>query len=77
MSTMYLISAAPGDLVPGRELADPECPEVPGLLDRPEIAAWLAQVGYGPDAPDELVYLLAEGDAGAVPAGFEYLAVSV
>lgn len=77
MPTIYLVSAAPGDLVPGHELADPDCPLVPGLLDRSDVTAWLDGIGYGWDNPDELVYLVTENDPGVIPAGFEYITVEV
>lgn len=77
MPTFWLISARPGDLVPGHELADPDCPDAPGLLDRPEVQAWFDSVGYGYDEPDELVYLLAEDDDEEIPDGFEYLRIDV
>ncbi|MEW1552317.1 hypothetical protein [Streptomyces tsukubensis] len=77
MSMIYLISAAPGDVVPGHELADPHCPDIPGLLDRPEVRAFFAQVGYGPDEENELVYLLREEDPGLIPARAEYLTITV
>jgi hypothetical protein len=76
MPVIYLVAAEPGDRVPGHELADPDCPEYPGLLERPDVAAWLDRIGYGPNEPDLLVYLAAEDDGG-IPAGFEYLAVTL
>lgn len=76
-TTVFLISAAPGDRVPGHELADPECPQVPGLLERSDVTRWLASVGYGPDSDDELVYLLTEQDPGSVPPGFPHLTVTL
>ncbi|GAA0406045.1 hypothetical protein [Streptomyces luteireticuli] len=75
---ILLVAAYPGDLVPGHELADPECLVVPGLTERPEVEEWMAAVGYGPDDdPDLLVYLVVEDDEGTVPAGFEKLLVEV
>lgn len=53
-----LISAAPGDIVPGHELADPHCPCVPGLALRDDVIEWMSNMGYGPDDPNELVYLV-------------------
>ncbi|MFE2346500.1 hypothetical protein [Kitasatospora cineracea] len=76
MPTIWLISAAPGDTVPGHELADPDCPDIPGLMDRPDVAAWLDSIGYGPDGPDELVYLATEDDD-ETPDGFEHLRVEL
>lgn len=62
-----LISAAPGDDVPGHELGDPDCPEVPGLLDHPGVRVFLDLHGYGPDEPNELMYLITGTDG--IPAG--------
>lgn len=70
-----LISAAPGDTVPGYELADPSCPEVPGLLEHPGVLAFLDLHGYGPDAPDELMYLIT--DVNQIPAGFPTMTVRI
>jgi hypothetical protein len=75
-ATITLISATPGDLVPGVELAHPDCPEIPGLLDRPEVTAFLANNGYGLNDPDELVYLVADDNA-EIPAGYPTLTVQV
>lgn len=75
LSHVTLISASPGDVVPGRELSDPECPEIPGLLDRPEVRAFLAEHGYGPDNENELMYLVTDGDP--APDGFPTLTVNV
>ncbi|MEU7095935.1 hypothetical protein [Kitasatospora aureofaciens] len=75
MPTICLVSAAPGDVVPGRELADPDCAEFPGLMDRAEVKAWLQAIGYGPDDENELIYLVTEDDPGTIPAGFEYITV--
>lgn len=75
MPTVTLISAAPSDVVPGHELADPDCPEVPGLLDHPEVSAFFAEHGYGPDNETELMYLVADGTE--IPSGYPTLAVEV
>lgn len=78
MGTVTLISARAGDRVPGHELADPECPEVPGLLDRPDVTEWLARQGYSPEDPDELVYLtLGEAEEVEIPEGFPVLILRV
>ncbi|RNF86758.1 hypothetical protein [Streptomyces botrytidirepellens] len=77
MSTVSLVSASVGDQVPGHELADPDCPHVPGLLDQPAVKSWLDAVGYGPDSEDALVYLVTEDDSGMIPAGFEHISVEV
>ncbi|MFJ2191640.1 hypothetical protein ACIOJE_27525 [Kitasatospora sp. NPDC087861] len=77
MPTIHLVSAAPGDTVLGRELADPDCPEYPGLLERPDVAAWLDALGYGPDNPDELVYLLTDDGPGTIPPGFAHLSLTL
>lgn len=71
---VVLISALPGDTVPGHELADPDCPAIPGLLDRPQVADFLARHHYGQD-PDELVYLVT-GEEAAIPSGFPALRVT-
>lgn len=76
MATATLISAAPGDRVPGHELTDPDCPAIPGLNDRPEIRAFLAEHGYGPDEPDELMYLVLDDDA-EIPSGLPTLHVQL
>lgn len=70
-----LISAAPGDIVPGHELADPQCPEVPGLLEHPGVRAFLDLHGYGPDQPDELMYLIT--DTSQIPDGFPTMTVRI
>jgi hypothetical protein len=69
MATIYtLVSAVPGDLIPGTELGGPDCPLE--WADLPESAQkWAAGRGYGLDDPEELVYVLTEGDG--VPPGFE------
>jgi hypothetical protein len=72
MPTVFLVPAAPGDHVPGHELADPDCPEYPGLLDRPDVNAWLDTIGYGADDPDLLVHLVTEDQADEIPDGFDY-----
>lgn len=75
MGHMTLISACPGDVVPGRELSDPECPEIPGLLDRPAVRAFLAEHDYGPDNENELMYLVTDGTP--APDGFPSLTVNL
>jgi hypothetical protein len=75
MPTVTLISATPGDTVPGRELADPQCPEIPGLLDLPEVAAFLTEHNYGPDEPTELMYLVT--DDAEIPTGFPTLTFNI
>ncbi|MFG2913344.1 hypothetical protein ACGF0D_10695 [Kitasatospora sp. NPDC048298] len=77
MPAIYLVSAAPGDHVPGYELADPDCPDHPGLLKRPDVSEWLAAHDYDDDHPDELVYLVTGDDGGAIPAGFDVLTVKL
>ncbi|MFJ7418008.1 hypothetical protein ACIQXD_05265 [Streptomyces uncialis] len=62
-----LVSAVPGDDVPGTEISDPDSPL--DFADLPaEAQEWAAAQGYGPDSPDELLYVLDEDDT--VPAGF-------
>jgi hypothetical protein len=75
-ATITLISAAPGDIVPGHELADPTCPDIPGLLDRGDVTNWLNAVGYGPDDADELVYLVTDPDE-TIPSGYPTLTVRI
>ncbi|MFE6500758.1 hypothetical protein [Kitasatospora sp. NPDC057738] len=78
MPTIHLISAAPGDHVPGHELASPDCPEYLGLLERPDVQAWMDTIGYGPEAEDELIYLVTDDDdLDAIPAGFEHLTIEL
>ncbi|MEV8324527.1 hypothetical protein [Kitasatospora sp. NPDC056731] len=79
MPTIYLVSAAPGDRVPGHELADPDCPSAhfPGLLERQDVTAWLNAIPYNDDSPDELVYLVTEDDPGTIPAGFDTLMLEI
>jgi len=77
MPIVYLVSSGTGDRVPGYELADPGCPEIPGLLGRPAVTEWLDALGYGPDNPDELVYLVAEDEAEDIPDEFDSLAVEL
>ena len=72
--TITLISANPGDHVPGHELADPACPSIPGLLDRPDVREWVTTIGYGPEDPDELIYLVTDPDQ-AIPTGYPSLTV--
>jgi hypothetical protein len=74
ITTVTLISALAGDRVPGTELADPECPQFPGLEDRPEVKAFFAENNYGSDEPDELMYLVTDMDQ-EIPAGFPTLTV--
>jgi hypothetical protein len=71
-----LISAAPGDIVPGVELAEPTCPDIPGLLERRDVTDWMAAVGYSPDNEDELVYLVTDPDE-TIPSGYPTLTVRI
>ncbi|MFF2852713.1 hypothetical protein ACFVT5_41430 [Streptomyces sp. NPDC058001] len=73
--TIALVSAESGDRMPGHELADPDCPEIPGLLDRPDVEAFMEENGYGPDNPDELMYLVTEDDLDSIPDGFPTLTI--
>lgn len=75
MTTITLVSAAPGDLIDGVELGDPDCPNIPGLMDHPEVAEFLRANGYGPGNPDELMYLL-QGDA-SIPEGLESVTITL
>jgi hypothetical protein len=77
-TTVTLISACPGDQVPGVELAEVDYsarPELQNLIERPEVVAFFAEVGYGPDNPEELMYLLDVDDE--IPAGFETLTITL
>lgn len=72
-STITLVSAAPGDIIDGTELA-----ELGGLYARLcDLGAkqWLDSTGYGPDNPDQLVYVL--DDDAALPAGHQTFRVEV
>lgn len=40
------------------------------------MVAWFDSIGYGPDEPDELVYLATEDDD-EIPGGFEHLRVNL
>jgi hypothetical protein len=75
MRTVALVSAAPGDRVPGRELGDPECPEIPGLMDRPEVKSFFTEHDYDADHDDELMYLVTAGEIDMIPDGFPCLIV--
>ncbi|WP_181785056.1 hypothetical protein [Streptomyces phytophilus] len=75
MRTVALVSAAPGDRVPGRELGDPECPEIPGLMERPEVKSFFAEHDYDADHDDELMYLVTAGEIDMIPDDFPYLIV--
>lgn len=68
MSAYILVSALVGDRVDGIEVSDPKCPI--DLRDHPDAMAWAEGQGYGPDNPDELVYVQ-RADEADVPAGFE------
>lgn len=75
---IYLVSTRwPGPDVPGHELADPECPEYPGLLDRPEVERFMQEQGYGVENPDELMFLVREEDPGSIPRGLPVLKLEV
>lgn len=65
-----LISANTGDLVPGVELSDPDCPLA--WDDLPEDAQeWAEAQGYDGEDDSELLYVLMDDDEDeGVPAGF-------
>ena len=71
--TITLVSAQTGDRIPGHELADPDCPSIPGLLDRPDVQEFMDANGYGPDDPDELMYLITEDED--IPDGYPTLTI--
>lgn len=71
-ATYTLVSALPGDLVPGVEASDPDCPI--SLVDHPEGAAWAEFHGWGEDL-DELIYVLTPWQA--APAGFPTTHITV
>jgi prevent-host-death family protein len=65
--TITLVSANPGDVIDGVEISDPACPFE--WTDLPKAAKdWATGQGYGPDAEDELIYVVTEG--AEVPTGF-------
>lgn len=72
-----LVSALQGDKVPGIELSDPDCPEIPGLMESKRVKEFFEENSYGTD-PDELMYLvLDKGDHDAIPDGFPTLDIWV
>lgn len=72
--TITLISANPGDLVPGRELAECDGESwITALMEHPKVREFFAANNYGPDHDDELMYALI-GD-GSVPDGFPTLTI--
>lgn len=78
LTTVVLVSASPGDRVPGHELGDPERPEVPRLLEQPEVAAFLAAHDYDPEHPDELMYVVTdETQIDEIPDGYPTLSVRI
>ena len=78
MATLTLISALSGDAVPGVELA--ECdgkPWITDLTENAEVKAFFAANNYGPESPDELMYVM-EGDSDAeIPTGFPTLTITL
>jgi len=77
LTAVTLVSANPGDRVPGHELGDPDCPDVPGLTDNHEVQAFFTEHGYGPDQPDELMYLVPQDNVDDIPDGFPTLTVHI
>lgn len=68
MTTYVLVSAITGIYAGGvgYELADPDCPIT--WQDLPEDARrWARDQGYGPDNPDEVIYLVDPDDVDEVP----------
>lgn len=68
-----LISANPGDQVPGHDLGDPDCPDIPGLTNHPQVQKFFEANNYGPD--DELMYLVTDNTE--IPAGYPVLTLQV
>ncbi|MFD8626670.1 hypothetical protein ACFV4E_22765 [Streptomyces hygroscopicus] len=73
--TVALVSAGPGDLVPGVELGDPDADTPEGLEERPEVVRFMESNDYDVDHPDELMYLVPGGDIDEIPDGFPTLIV--
>lgn len=73
--TVALVSANPGDHVPGTELGAPETDAPEGLEERPEVVDFMAANNYDADHPDELMYLVTFDDIGDIPDGFPTLIV--
>lgn len=71
---IVLVNANPGDIVPGVELA--ELGAELSFVTREDVEGFLSEVGYGPDNPDELVYVFVAGDYQA-PHGFPTQLVTV
>jgi hypothetical protein len=74
-TTVVLISANPGDRVPGHELGDPDCPDVVGLTEHPAVVEFFTAHQYDADHDDQLMYLVT--DDTEIPAGFPALSVTV
>lgn len=71
-----LISARTNDIIDGVELA--ECdgqPWITALTEMPQVKEFFATQGYGPDAEDELMYVVAEDEE--IPAGFDTLTITL
>jgi hypothetical protein len=68
---LYLISAAAGDKVPGIDIALVR--DEIAALAAPQAREWMAAQGYGPDAPEEVMYLADEPG----PDGFASRRVTV
>lgn len=78
LRTMILVSATVGDIVPGHEIGSPDCPDVPGLLDRKDVNTFMAKNGYDADHPDEVMYLVVDEDQfEEIPDGFPTLTVHI
>jgi len=58
--TVTLVSAYAGDRIPGIEISDPTSRVSWDDLDD-ETQEWAWSLGYGPDNPDELLYILPPG----------------
>jgi hypothetical protein len=76
VDVVWLVSARAGDIVPGVEISDPDCPEIPGLLDRPDVREFMKENNYGLGDPDELVYLIRDEDT-ELPPGLPALRVDL
>lgn len=73
--TVTLISANVGDQVPGVELGDPACPNIPGLMDNPQVKQFMADHHYDANHENELMYLVT--DESDIPNGFPTLTITL
>jgi hypothetical protein len=76
ITIIALVSAHPGDLVPGYELADPNRPFIPGLEERGDVQTFLSEQGYGDD-PEVLAYLVPGDKVREISDGLDRLIVKI